>query len=301
MDNSNSIINLGELSKPANTLIEKISDAIGGVFRPYQIRRIAQAEAEADKIRAVSQIEISALQRRALHRFLAEEAKKQNNIETIIQKALPRVSEQATPQNVEDDWITNFFDKCRLISDEEMQKLWAKVLAGEANAPGKYSKRTVNLLAGLDKTDAEIFARLCSFGFIIGVFSPLIYDTDHKIYSDHGVNFSSLSHLESIGLIHFDALAGYLRRELRQQGFASYYGTPVWIGFDKPEKNEMNIGHVVLTKAGHQLAPICGSQPREGFVEYVREKWKSLGYKIDQNAERAAPANPPPPAAPADG
>jgi len=159
MGDSNSIINLGELSKPANTLIEKISDAIGGIFRPYQIRRIAQAEAEADKVRAISQIEITDLQRRALHRFLVEEGKKQNNIETITQKALPSVSEQATPQNIEDDWITNFFDKCRLISDSEMQNLWAKVLAGEANAPGKYSKRTVNLLAGLDKADAETFAK----------------------------------------------------------------------------------------------------------------------------------------------
>ena len=82
MSNSNSIINLGELSKPANTLIEKISDAIGGIFKPYQIRRIAQAETEAEKMRAVSQIKITHLQRRALHRFLAEEAKKQDNIET---------------------------------------------------------------------------------------------------------------------------------------------------------------------------------------------------------------------------
>src|ERR1051325_5442333 len=222
MGDSNSIINFGELSKPANTLIEKISDAIGGIFRPYQIRRVAQAESEAEKIRVVSQIEISDLQRRALHRFLAEEAKKQNNIETITQKALPEVSETATPQNVEDDWITNFFEKCRLISDHEMQSLWAKVLAGEANAPGKYSKRTVNLLGGLDKADAEILVRLCSFAFMIGGVTPLIYDTDHIIYTKHGVNFGSLSHLESIGLIHFDGLAAYRHTGLGEKGFVSY-------------------------------------------------------------------------------
>jgi hypothetical protein len=49
---------------------------------------------------------------------------------------LPELTEAATPEKLEDDWITNFFDKCRLISDEEMQTLWSKVLAGEANAPG---------------------------------------------------------------------------------------------------------------------------------------------------------------------
>jgi hypothetical protein len=66
----------GELSKPATMLVEKISDAIGGIFKPYQIIRVVKAEAQADRVRAVraeSQIEISDLQRRAFHRFLEEE------------------------------------------------------------------------------------------------------------------------------------------------------------------------------------------------------------------------------------
>jgi len=63
MSASSSIVNLGELTKPATVLIEKISEAIGGIFRPHQIRRIAEAEAQADRIKALSQIEITELQR----------------------------------------------------------------------------------------------------------------------------------------------------------------------------------------------------------------------------------------------
>ena len=95
------MVNFGDLTKPATVLIEKISDAIGGIFKPHQIRRIAQAEAEADKIRAVSQIEVTALQDRAISRFFNEEAKKQYNIETITGKALPLLEEGASPQNIE--------------------------------------------------------------------------------------------------------------------------------------------------------------------------------------------------------
>jgi hypothetical protein len=131
----NSLINLGDLSKPANTFIKKISDAIGGLYKPFQIRRVAQAEADADKIRAVAQIEITELQHRAVSRLFAEEAKKQHNIEAITLKALPDIKSDSLPENVEDDWIANFFDKCRLISDEQMQSLWARILAGEANSP----------------------------------------------------------------------------------------------------------------------------------------------------------------------
>lgn len=288
MTDSNSIINLGNLSKPINTLIEKISDAIGGIYKPYQIRKVAEAEAEAERIRVAMQIEVTDLQRRAMRRFIAEEAKKQNNIEAITSKALPEVNEQSEPEKVEDDWITNFFDKCRLISDEEMQHLWAKILSGEANSPGKFSKRTVDLLASVDKSDAMLFSTLCSFCFFIGEAFPLIYDTDHKIYTDHGINFSAISHLESIGLIHFNNLSGYVRRGLGQKGFVNYFGQQVWVEFAKPSDNELQLGHVLLTKAGQQLAPICGAEHREGFVDYVRDKWRGLGYKVEQAAGQDA-------------
>src|SRR5438045_3237989 len=141
-----SLINLGELSKPATVLIEKISDAVGGIFKPYQIVRVAKAEAEAETVRAESQIQITDLHRRAMHRFLEEEAKKQSNIEGITQGALPLLSETAVPEKLDDDWITNFFDKSRIVSDEDMQELWSRVLAGEANYPGAFSRKTVNLL-----------------------------------------------------------------------------------------------------------------------------------------------------------
>lgn len=173
MSDENPIAKLGDLSKPATVLIEKISDAVGGIFKPYQIVRVAKAEAEANRIQAESQIQVTDLHRRAMHRFLEEEAKKQSNIEAITQNSLPLLEEKSTPETVADDWITNFFDKSRIVSDTEMQSLWSRVLAGEANAPGAFAKRTVNLLADLDKEDALLFMRLCGFGWMIGNVCPI--------------------------------------------------------------------------------------------------------------------------------
>ena len=39
---------------------------------------------------------------------------------------------------IEDDWIIKFFDKNRLVTDEDVQDLWASILAGEANSAGSY-------------------------------------------------------------------------------------------------------------------------------------------------------------------
>src|ERR1043166_6661751 len=94
-----------ELAKPAAVLIEKISDAPGGIAKPWQIVRVARAEAVARRIEAEAEIEVSELQQRALRRFLSEEARKQSNIEAITEKALPQLESGSDPRKMDDDWI----------------------------------------------------------------------------------------------------------------------------------------------------------------------------------------------------
>ena len=129
------LINIPDISKPATVLIEKISDAIGGVAKPYQIKRVARAEAEAQRIRAEEEIAIADLRLRAANRFIEEEMRKQYNMEAIIAQAVSAVREDSSPDEMEDDWIVNFFEKCRTVSDGDMQSLWSRILAGQANNP----------------------------------------------------------------------------------------------------------------------------------------------------------------------
>ena len=146
-----------------------------------------------------------------------------SDIEDITSKALPQLADEAKPDAMDDDWVMNFFDKSRIVSDTEMQDLWSRVLAGEANDPGTYTKRTVNFLSDLDKIHAELFSKLCGFGWAIGNVVPLVFDAEAEIYRNHGLNFNSLSHLESIGLIHFNNLAGFNRLKLPKRFAVQYY------------------------------------------------------------------------------
>lgn len=283
MEDGKSLINIGELAKPATVLIEKISDAIGGIFKPWQIGRVAQAEADADRIKALSKIEtqfeIAELTQRALGRFLVEETKKQDNMESITSKALPLLEENSKPQEIDDDWITNFFDKCRLISDEGMKTIWAKVLAGEANSPGRYSKRTVNFVGSLDKSDAELFYKLCGFGWmIIGIgIIPLILDLNSPIYLNHNINYSNLQHLDDIGLLSFSGLTGYTSTFPSKIGVVVYFKDTIIIEFPNNEGNVLTLGHVILSKIGQELSSICDSKPVPGFLDYVIDRWISQG------------------------
>jgi hypothetical protein len=296
---NNPLASLGDLTKPATVLIEKISDAVGGIFRPYQIVRVAKAEAEADRIRAESQIQVTDLHRRALHRFLEEEAKRQLNMEDITQKALPLLKDESSPQNVNDDWITNFFEKCRIVSDQDMQRLWATLLAGEANAPGTFSRRTVNLLADLDKRDAELFTRLCGFAWLVPVeIVPLVFDEEAEIYQRNGINFGTLIHLRSLGLVEFNSLSSLKRVNLPKVFNVFYCGQPLQLTLPKETDNQLSVGKVLFTQAGQELAPVCGSRPVDGFFDFVYDKWSKQSYVPKKETEKDPPGGAPHAASP---
>jgi uncharacterized protein DUF2806 len=274
----NPLVNIGDLTKPATVLIEKISDAVGGIFKPYQMVRVARAEAEAELVRAEAQIHITDLQRRAMYRFLEEEAGKQANIEEITQRALPLLAEDASPENIANDWITNFFDKSRIVSDQQMQQLWSRVLAEEANSPGGFSRRTVNLLADLDKSDAELFTKLCGFGWTMGSVTPLIFDTESAVYNAHDISFTSLIHLESLSLVQFNHATGFRILHLSKRINVRYYGRGIELTLPKDSDNDLEIGKVILTKAGKELARVCAPPPAEGFFDFVYDRWAANGF-----------------------
>ena len=240
-----------------------------------KIKRVANAKAEVARIEAQSEIEITDLHRRAARRWIEEEGQRQKSMEEITAKALPQLDENAKPDSIEDDWIVNFFDKSRIVSDNEMQELWSRVLAGEANAPGSYSKRTVNFLSDLDKTEADLFARFCGFGWQIGDIVPLVFDVEAEIYNRNGINFNALSHLNSIGFVQFNHVSSFRLLKLPKSIVVHYYSRPLYLNLPKDTDNELVVGSVLLTRIGEELAPICGSKPVEGFWEYVRNKWKN--------------------------
>ena len=293
MPQETSAVKLGNVLKPAEILFKKISKGVGGLAAPWQIKRVAEAKieaahsaAEVAHIEAHSEIEVADLRQRAVQRRIEEDTRHQKNMEDIAAKAIPHLNEEAKPDAMEDDWITNFFDKSRIVSDGDMQSLWARVLAGEANAPGTYSKRTVNLISEFDKSDAELFTKLCGFGWMIGNVVPLVFDEQAEIYNRHGINFGTLRHLESIGLVQCSGITGFKRLDLPNTFVVHYYNKPLLLETPKDADNELGVGKTLLTKIGQELAPICGSKPVDGFYEYVKDQWKQYLPKVENTEQK---------------
>ena len=272
---------LTALSQPATTLIEKISSCVGILYEPTRIRRNAEAQADADKILAISQLEIADIQKRALTRFVKEETIKQRNIESVIGKAIPAIEQDAKTENVDNDWLVKYFEKVRYVTDDDMQNLWAKILAGECNNKGSFSKMTLNVVDELDKDDAILFSSLCSTVFSINnEYRPLIYEPNDITYTGIGINYGKLLHLESLGLISFNSITGYTLQGFKKNVIIDYFGTKVLLEFANESNNDFSLGVALFTQAGKQLFPICGSVKNDLILE------KTLEYlKIKENMQ----------------
>jgi hypothetical protein len=134
-----------------------------------------------------------------------------------------------------------------------------------------------------------LFSKLCGYGCQMEHFMPIIYDSQHEIYNKNGIDFMTLSNLESIGLIKFDNISSYQILDLPKKFNVLYYGQSIEFEMPNDADNSFDFGKVLLTKLGQELAPICGSQPVVGFKEYILEKWKSKNYLKKEITEPGVP------------
>ncbi len=92
---------------------------------------------------------------RAQRRAQMKMERQQFNLERVLLLAQEFCTDQIIAQEVDPDWFHQFSELVQDISTHSMQKLWAKILAGEIMAPGSFSLKTLMLLRQMSFKDAQ--------------------------------------------------------------------------------------------------------------------------------------------------
>lgn len=133
--------------------------AAEGEARTLLIQATAQAEARQillSRDQSVSgALDISD---RVRQRIRFQERKRQENIESVVNEAAKQLGDKTVPaEETDHDWTARFFNHVQDVSSNEMQVLWARVLAGEVERRGSTSVRTLEILRNLDQSTAGLF------------------------------------------------------------------------------------------------------------------------------------------------
>ena len=307
------IKDLAGLSEPLKRLIEVTAEGLGAIAHPllvkrnadakaYEIRAIAQAVADSQKLLGTVKydegnviVESSPnqellpppeadIEHRILMRVAYQQARKQSNIENVVQYAADDLkSEQQVGQEKPDiDWVTRFFNISEDISSEQMQLLWGKILAGEIKKPGSYSLRTLELLKNINQHEAELFVRVCQIAFenLDKVFVP---NPDHGKYIEEKfrLSFTDILSLREIGLLVSNDLEFSLSPTPEDSENIFITGKTCVVVSRPQNTPKQHLACIVFTGIGRQLFQIIEQSPANPeYINRFAGFWRREGVEI---------------------
>lgn len=194
--------------------------------------------------------------------------KERKRSKDIAGKAAAFLNHDAKPNEVDEDWLNVFFDKAKLISSENMQTLWGRILAEEVNAPGTISLSLLHTISMMGRIQALSFcnlARFCFREFHSEAYHPLIFiQSDPMAYKDSDITFPILKELERLGLIYCNFTSEFCFRNKK----ILTAGNHVITIFGNPDNQDKILaGNVLLTDNGKLLLKLVGDEYKKYRVD----------------------------------
>lgn len=265
--------------KPIEKLIDVVSNAVGGLLKPWQTIRVAKAQAKSDSIIAIEQAKTNAIIEgdtekvqylEAINeRLVNKEKRRQKNIENVVTVAgtILQTEEKVSEESVNQDWATRFFDIVQDVSDDEMQLLWGQILAGEIKQPKSYSLRTLELLRNMTKEEAELFRKVAQFTLKQG--NVFLFSAD-GVLEKFGISYSAIAKLIEIGLLQPGDFVhkNYSPHKMKDNLIGIIYGDLVIIINQKSAAQKISIPIRLLTTPGKELARLISIIPN---IDYIKE------------------------------
>lgn len=212
--------------------------------------------------------------------LVKQERRKKN----IAQKAMQFLEESAKPQDVSEGWFDFFFEKAKLVSDGEMILIWSKVLAEEANYPGKISPSLLHTLSVMTHNQAEFFCNISRFALRAfgkeDVNLLIFVSSNREAYLDSDITPRKLKEIERLGLIDCDFKDEFvLHNKIR---FTA--GNNLLTVFGDPNnENKIKSGNVEFTsdgKALYDIIDISFKRYRKDILDFTINKLIKRNCKV---------------------
>ena len=230
-------------------------------------------------------------------RIQFQEQKRQVNIKSVVQQAADQLGDKEVSDSEPDhDWTARFFNEVQDVSSEEMQSLWAKVLAGEVQHPGSTSIRTLGILKNLDRNTAQRFRKFCSVCMFLTPDGKHILDARvpslggnaaHNSLELYDLSFGVLNRLNESGLIipdynssmdyTFSIINSVVEPRRNQVPIPFNFQGRRWVltlDGQTSQKIELELSGVAMTLSAIELSKVIELQPMENFYQALSKYFR---------------------------
>lgn len=216
--------------------------------------------------------------------FVVDIFKKKKYDETASQQADNEAGKTINP-----DWFNVFEKEASQKSDEDMQRRFAEVLAGEIESPGSHSIKAVKALGNMDQNIAELFQKVCSMSVVFeNLVNKSIVDlrvpsldrtTGQNGLLEYGLGFKEILILIEYDLVaaNYDTRYNYLNciwDKKKNSANPFKHQGQYWILEPSPEeekKSEFRLSGVRFSHVGSQLFHIVDQIPTQQYTKDLKD------------------------------
>ncbi len=209
------------------------------------------------------------LETRTQDRVRYQDIQKQLNIENVTSIAAEELKNDdfVTDKEVDKDWTSRFFRYIEDVSDENIQGIWGRILAGEIRQPNTYSLRALETLRNLSTVEAETFVKVSNLAIYYGNDVVIFKNDKNEFLESYGLGFKKVSMLAEAGLIN-DSSFTSIQISVSATAAQSVYSTSdlVILVSRQPNQPEKSVPVYVLTHVGRQLLKLLTPQSPSAYL-----------------------------------
>ncbi|WP_290614163.1 TIGR03899 family protein [Arsukibacterium sp. UBA3155] len=229
------------------------------------------------------------LAQRVTRRLQMQRERQQQNLEKIMALALEYCPERVSAQEIDPDWFSQYCELVLNISNDNMQQLWAKILAGEIATPGRFSLKTLQILQQMSHKEAQSLQLAASlscrsrqeqsgriyFGYIR---KPSLWQllTGRSMallnLSQFGLSYPQILNLVDIGILHnVEIESGELQPG---QSFSWQFQSQTLNC--TALKRGVVLQYYKYTAVGTELLPLLNSPTHSGYLSALQQQLASV-------------------------
>ena len=190
--------------------------------------------------------------------------------------------ETVTDEPLDEDWTTRFFKIAEEVSNEEMQALWGKILAGEIKQPKTYSLRTLELIRNLSKKEADIFMKVANFAINSNGKNYLFKGNDDNVMNEkYNISYTDIALLTEVGLIQTgDFVNHQLLQQTTERQKIFVAGNIMLLANIKANTPTIKMPVNVFSNSGNELLKLINTTPPIDYLTYFANSIKNENVDI---------------------
>ena len=211
------------------------------------------------------------------------------NVLSVLAKC-GKLQPKKHPEKALPAWFpSRFLQGAKHSYEDSIRLMWAKILSGEMESPGRFSQRTLIALESMSSNELRDFQKLGTL-----FWDGLDWVVWWENFSEKFLSLNKLHILDSIDLIYeiigkksYNRLTDSFEIKDGDDSFIAYFDNVYLVTHEVSKKKDQNfpMGNIRLTKIGRELLDLCELNPNYDYECHCLDKWKAEGWKLTKVSE----------------